>query len=240
MGGIFLTGAVFAVCFGTGFFCFRLTETKREEYLKKMEAELADIAVTDLKNVPEPAAAGGAQLVTGCVAVANNYFLGVCASIRNLFGGEMHGYTRLCTDARRMALVRLKLEARALGSRCICCLRYETTVIQMEQQGNKRSSRRRRVMAYGTALLPPEGKNACPERPHSAAASPSVPAESRLRAFPPVRIPPRTPPRHVRRRGLPNPPRHGFIRNSGVSSVTSIEFRPNPAWIVQNPVQISV
>lgn len=64
MGGIFLTGAVFAVCFGTGFFCFRLTETKREEYLKKMEAELADIAVTDLKNVPEPAAAGGAQLVT--------------------------------------------------------------------------------------------------------------------------------------------------------------------------------
>ena len=43
MGGIFLTGAVFAVCFGTGFFCFRLTETKREEYLKKMEAELADI-----------------------------------------------------------------------------------------------------------------------------------------------------------------------------------------------------
>ena len=73
MGGIFLTGAVFAVCFGTGFFCFRLTETKREEYLKKMEAELADIAVTDLKNVPEPAAAGGAQLVTGsaekCTAI---------------------------------------------------------------------------------------------------------------------------------------------------------------------------
>lgn len=160
MGGIFLTGAVFAVCFGTGFFCFRLTETKREEYLKKMEAELADIAVTDLKNVPEPAAAGGAQLVTGCVAVANNYFLGVCASIRNLFGGEMHGYTRLCTDARRMALVRLKLEARALGSRCICCLRYETTVIQMEQQGNKRSAPGVELMAYGTALLPPEGKNA--------------------------------------------------------------------------------
>jgi len=26
--GIFLMGAVFAVCFGTGFFCFRLTETK--------------------------------------------------------------------------------------------------------------------------------------------------------------------------------------------------------------------
>lgn len=160
MGGIFLTGAVFAVCFRTGFFCFRLTETKREEYLKKMEAELADIAVTDLKNVPEPAAAGGAQLVTGCVAVANNYFLGVCASIRNLFGGEMHGYTRLCTDARRMALVRLKLEARALGSRCICCLRYETTVIQMEQQGNKRSAAGVELMAYGTALLPPEGKNA--------------------------------------------------------------------------------
>ena len=58
MGGIFLMGAVFALCFGTGFFCFRLTETKREEYLKKMEAELADIAVTDLKNVPELAAAG--------------------------------------------------------------------------------------------------------------------------------------------------------------------------------------
>ena len=222
MGGIFLTGAVFAVCFGTGFFCFRLTETKREEYLKKMEAELADIAVTDLKNVPEPAAAGGAQLVTGCVAVANNYFLGVCASIRNLFGGEMHGYTRLCTDARRMALVRLKLEARALGSRCICCLRYETTVIQMDQQGNKRRKKRLIQSASFCSGLP------------------SVPAESRLRAFPPVRIPPRTPPRHVRRRGLPNPPRHGFIRNSGVSSVTSIEFRPNPAWIVQNPVQISV
>ena len=72
----------------------------------------------------------------------------------------MHGYTRLCTDARRMALVRLKLEARALGSRCICCLRYETMVIQMEQQGNKRSAAGVELMAYGTALRPPEGKNA--------------------------------------------------------------------------------
>ena len=30
MGGIFLMGAVFALCFGTCFFCFRLTEKKRE------------------------------------------------------------------------------------------------------------------------------------------------------------------------------------------------------------------
>lgn len=71
----------------------------------------------------------------------------------------MHGYTRLCTDARRMALVRLKLEARALGSRCICCLRYETMVIQMEQQG-KNSAAGVELMAYGTALLPPEKNNA--------------------------------------------------------------------------------
>ncbi|MBS1372046.1 MAG: heavy metal-binding domain-containing protein [Lentisphaeria bacterium] len=157
--GLFLTFVFFVIFFGVGYFAFHLTEMKREEYLGKMERELAAITVTDLRRVPEFANAARAELVTGSVVVANNYFLGVCASFRSFFGGEMKGYSQLCTDARRMALVRLKEEARAIGATSVCCLRYETMVIQSEQR-NRKQAGGVELMAYGTALVPSPPENA--------------------------------------------------------------------------------
>lgn len=173
-----------------------------------MEAELADIAVTDLKNVPEPAAAGGAQLVTGCVAVANNYFLGVCASIRNLFGGEMHGYTRLCTDARRMALVRLKLEAgRSAAAASAAC--------GMKPRSSRWSSR-------GTSAVPP-ASNSWLTAPRCFRRKEKTPDPERLiLQRPPVR------PRRIpvtRFSARPHPPAY-----SSAPRPPSRSAEPSPAW----------
>ena len=139
-----------------GYIAFQMTEKKREEYLRQKEEELAFITVCDLKHVPEFTSAVRAELVTGSVVVANNYFLGVCAWWRNLFGGEMHGYSRLCTDARRLALVRLKEEARLIGATSVCCLRYETVVVKSGQQNSQREGGAVELLANGTALIPPQ------------------------------------------------------------------------------------
>lgn len=143
-----------AILFVIGLIAFHVTEKKRQIFLEQKEQELADIAISDLKHVPEFSAASRAELVTGSVVVANNYFLGICAWWRNLFGGEMQGYSRLCTDARRMAIVRVKEEARSLGATCICCLRYETVIIKSSQQNSRNEGGAIELLAYGTALIP--------------------------------------------------------------------------------------
>ncbi len=150
--GDLLVLVIFIVFLGGGFLAFHLVKKNREIYLNRKEAELDYIVVTDLRKVPELEHALQAELVTGCVAVANNYFLTFCASFKNLFGGEMKGYSQLCTDARRIALVRLKEEAAKHGATVICCLRYETMVIQQAQQNKSAGVE---LMAYGTALIMP-------------------------------------------------------------------------------------
>ena len=87
----------------------------RRRHLDEQEAHFRScVCVTNLKRFP----AGGcvnAQLVTGSAAIANNYFVSFLAAFRHLFGGEMKGYTQMCDEARRLAVVRMLQEAEAAG-----------------------------------------------------------------------------------------------------------------------------
>ena len=137
--------------------------TKRKD---PSEATIADLAATLEQRGILPAAAEAATgeepmlIVTmnevpgyrivqvngdvfGLVVRARNYFSNAGASLRTLTGGEVSGYTKLLTDSRNQARVRMWQEARALGANAVVAMRFDCNEI-----GEIMSE----VTAYGTAV----------------------------------------------------------------------------------------
>ena len=117
--------------------------SEQEEYYRKK------IPMTNLKRVPagnfcDPA------LVTGSVVIATNYFISFISSFKHLFGGEMKGYTGMCSDARRMALIRMLQEAEQLGANAVYNVRFETSTVNSGE--SRKSSGGVELIAYGTAV----------------------------------------------------------------------------------------
>ena len=139
----------FLLLFGA-WLIYRLGGRSRRRHLDEQEAHFRScVRVTNLKRFP----AGGcvnAQLVTGSAAIANNYFVSFLAAFRHLFGGEMKGYTQMCDEARRLAVVRMLQEAEAAGCNAVYNVRFETATIV--SAGKARQSCGVELIAYGTAV----------------------------------------------------------------------------------------
>ena len=88
-------------------------------------------------------------LVTGAAVIANNYFISFLSGFRRFFGGEMKGYTGMCSDARRLALVRMLQDAEKLGADAVCNVRFETASISTGESRQKAGGVE--LVAYGTA-----------------------------------------------------------------------------------------
>ena len=82
-------------------------------------------------------------LVRGATVRAKHIGTDVVASLRNLVGGEMKGYSSLLAGAREQALDRMCEEARNLGADAVVGFRMETSAIM-----NGASE----IVAYGTAV----------------------------------------------------------------------------------------
>ncbi len=122
----------------------------RRRYLEQQEAHFAPlIRLNNLKSYPSTTCRNP-QLVTGSAAIANNYFVSFLAGFRHIFGGEMKGYTQMCDEARRLALVRLLQEAEAAGANAVYNVRLETATILSAQ--NKKQTGGVELVAYGTAV----------------------------------------------------------------------------------------
>jgi uncharacterized protein YbjQ (UPF0145 family) len=82
-----------------------------------------------------------------CTAIssarARNYFSNLGAQLRTLAGGEVAGYTKLLTDSRNQARMRMWREARARGANAVVAMRFDCNEI-----GDIMSE----VAAYGTAV----------------------------------------------------------------------------------------
>ncbi|WP_296427298.1 YbjQ family protein [Yoonia sp.] len=82
-------------------------------------------------------------LVRGATVRAKHIGTDIVASLRNLVGGEMTGYSSLLAGAREQALDRMIDEARGLGANAVIGFRMETSAIM-----NGASE----IVAYGTAV----------------------------------------------------------------------------------------
>ncbi|NNF63574.1 MAG: heavy metal-binding domain-containing protein [Acidimicrobiia bacterium] len=82
-------------------------------------------------------------LVQGNTIRAKHIGRDIGASLKNLVGGELTGYTELLTEARREALQRMLSQATELGANAVVNVRFTTSSV---------AAGAAELYAYGTAV----------------------------------------------------------------------------------------
>jgi uncharacterized protein YbjQ (UPF0145 family) len=82
-------------------------------------------------------------LVQGSTVRAKHVGRDIAASLKNIVGGELKGYTELLNDARNQALERMLEQAAQLGANAVINVRFTTSSVA---QGAAE------LFAYGTAV----------------------------------------------------------------------------------------
>lgn len=104
---------------------------------------LNDLILSNLETVPGRQIVEHYGLVSGSTVRAKHVGRDIAASLKNLVGGELRGYTELLQEARKEATERMSAQARALGANAVVNVRYSTSSVA---QGAAE------IYAYGTAV----------------------------------------------------------------------------------------
>lgn len=99
--------------------------------------------VTNLEIVPGKSIVTHYGLVQGNTIRAKHVGRDFMAGLKNIFGGELKGYTELLAESRQEATERMIQQAEALGANAVLNVRYSTSSIT---QGAAE------LYAYGTAV----------------------------------------------------------------------------------------
>ena len=99
--------------------------------------------VTNLEHVPGKKITKHFGLVQGNTIRAKHVGRDLMAGLKNIFGGELKGYTELLSESRQQATERMIAQARSLGANAVLNVRYSTSSIT---QGAAE------LYAYGTAV----------------------------------------------------------------------------------------
>lgn len=83
-------------------------------------------------------------LVQGSTVRAKHAGRDLMASLKNLVGGELKGYTELLEESRKEALTRMTAQAQALGANAVINVRFSTSNI---------AAGAAELFAYGTAVV---------------------------------------------------------------------------------------
>ena len=83
-------------------------------------------------------------LVQGSTVRAKHVGRDIAASFKNIFGGELRGYTELLAESRQEALRRLLEEAQQLGANAVLNVRFATSSI---------TAGAAELYVYGTAVV---------------------------------------------------------------------------------------
>lgn len=136
---------------GLGFSVGGWRERSHFKQLDAREAAARDIRITNLKTITHPESVLRAEMVSGNVVIATDYFKTLATVLRNLVGGEMVSAQRLLIRARREALARLVDEARAMGATEIWNLRFQ--FCNVGQMSSGKGAMSVEMYAYATAVV---------------------------------------------------------------------------------------
>ncbi|BBO69541.1 hypothetical protein DSCA_34710 [Desulfosarcina alkanivorans] len=98
---------------------------------------------TNIETVPGKTVVEHFGLVSGSTIRAKHIGRDFMASLKNLVGGELKGYTQLLQESRQQAMDRMVEEARLMGANAIVNVRFSTSSVA---QGAAE------LYAYGTAV----------------------------------------------------------------------------------------
>lgn len=99
--------------------------------------------LSNIEQIPGKTIVEHYGIVSGSTVRAKNVGRDVAASLKNIVGGELKGYTQLLSESRNQAIERMKQQAEELGANAIVNIRFSTSSIT---QGASE------LFAYGTAV----------------------------------------------------------------------------------------
>ena len=98
---------------------------------------------TTMETLPDREIVEVLGIARGNTVEARNVGRDITQGLRNVFGGELKGYSELLTKARDEAIDRMEADAERMGADAVVNVRLETS--QITDGGSE-------VMAYGTAV----------------------------------------------------------------------------------------
>ncbi len=108
-----------------------------------MNADGGKMIITNVEIVPGKTIVEHFGLVSGSTIRAKHVGRDIMASLKNLVGGELKGYTELLKESRRQATERMIAQAKELGANAIVNVRFSTSSVA---QGAAE------LYVYGTAV----------------------------------------------------------------------------------------
>lgn len=100
--------------------------------------------LTTLETVPGKSITRHLGLVQGSTVRAKHAGRDIMASLKNIFGGELKGYTELLQESREEAINRMTEQAQSIGANAVLNIRFSTSSIT---QGASE------LYTYGTAVI---------------------------------------------------------------------------------------
>ena len=99
--------------------------------------------LTTLESVPGKTITQHFGLVQGSTVRAKHAGRDIMAGLKNIFGGELKGYTELLHESREEAIARMTEQAQSIGANAVLNIRFSTSSIT---QGASE------LFTYGTAV----------------------------------------------------------------------------------------
>ena len=99
--------------------------------------------ISNTQEIPGKTIVNFYGVVSGSTVRAKHIGRDIMASLKNVIGGELKGYTELLTEARGEAIRRMSHQAEDLGANAIVNVRFATSSVA---QGAAE------LFAYGTAV----------------------------------------------------------------------------------------
>jgi len=100
--------------------------------------------LTNIEIIPGKEIIEHYGIVQGSTVRAKHVGRDMMAGLKNIFGGELGGYTELLQESRDEAIKRMKEQAKSMGANAIVNVRFSTSSI---------SAGAAEILCYGTAVL---------------------------------------------------------------------------------------
>lgn len=105
---------------------------------------MTNTLISNIEIIPGKRVAQHLGLVLGSTVRAKHAGKDIMAGLKNIFGGELRGYTELLSEARQEATDRMVEQAEAIGANAVVNVRYSTSSITAGAS---------EMLAYGTAVV---------------------------------------------------------------------------------------
>jgi uncharacterized protein YbjQ (UPF0145 family) len=101
------------------------------------------VLLSNIESIPGKSIKAHFGVVQGSSVRAKHVGRDLMAGLKNIFGGELKGYTELLNESREEALQRMIQMAQAKGANAVVNIRFSTSAIAVGAA---------EIFAYGTAV----------------------------------------------------------------------------------------